>query len=608
MEINIIPHDEWTQHQCPGTVAIDFETFYTSSYSVRQLGHWAYCRDDRFKAYLVAVTDGERTSVCHPEIFPWRSISSRVWVSHNRDFDKAVFERLQSIGKIPEKGIAPQEWQCSAALCAYMQLPRDLAGAVKAVFNHQLDKTPRRRAKGKIPAEDSELDAPMKKYAAQDAHWCLKLWEELATHWSQDERHLYELTAKMGSRGLAINWEYVASNLEKLNSLVSSLRDSLPWQPAMSLKQFGEACEHIGVTPPKSTSSNDPEFYVWLKKHSDSDAALWVQNMQRIRSANRTARVLESMQARRMPNSRMAYDLKYFGASTGRWSGGGGLNLQNLNRKITEGVDLRKAIIPSPDHVLGVFDYSQIENRVLLYLAGDDDTLAQFRDNTDADAYEIHARLTMGYDRSQSLKDYCEETGANTRQLAKARVLGLGFGCGSHKFVDVARVMAGLELSQVDSQRIVDDFRKSNPSIVQLWTRLHAACSARAGEDYILPLPSTQYSPDTKRYLIYRDVLLQDKEMTATVSGKRMYVYGGLLTENWTQATARDVLASAWRRCADAGYVPVLSVHDELVFDLKESTAEKDLKTITSIMEEPLPWAPHLPLKVDGKLMNHYTK
>ena len=102
--------------------------------------------------------------------------------------------------------------------------------------------------------------------------------------------------------------------------------------------------------------------------------------------------------------------------------------------------------------------------------------------------------------------------------------------------------------------------------------------------------------------------MLQDKEMTATVSGKRMYVYGGLLTENWTQATARDVLASAWKRCADAGYVPVLSVHDELVFDLKESTAEKDLKTITSIMEEPLPWAPHLPLKVDGKLMNHYTK
>ncbi|NJN64587.1 MAG: ExbD/TolR family protein [Acidobacteria bacterium] len=55
-------------------------------------------------------------------------------------------------------------------------------------------------------------------------------------------------------------------------------------------------------------------------------------------------RVLEAMEARRMPGGRMAYELRYFGASTGRWSGGGGLNLQNLNRKTAEGVDLRRAI------------------------------------------------------------------------------------------------------------------------------------------------------------------------------------------------------------------------------------------------------------------------
>ena len=51
------------------------------------------------------------------------------------------------------------------------------------------------------------------------------------------------------------------------------------------------------------------------------------------------------MQARRMPDGRMAYELKYCGASPGRWSGNGGLNLQNLNRKSAESVDLRKAII-----------------------------------------------------------------------------------------------------------------------------------------------------------------------------------------------------------------------------------------------------------------------
>ena len=43
-----------------------------------------------------------------------------------------------------------------------------------------------------------------------------------------------------------------------------------------------------------------------------------------------------------MPSGRMAYELKYFGATTGRWSGGGGLNMQNYNRKPAEGVDLRR--------------------------------------------------------------------------------------------------------------------------------------------------------------------------------------------------------------------------------------------------------------------------
>ena len=82
----------------------------------------------------------------------------------------------------------------------------------------------------------------------------------------------------------------------------------------------------------------------------------------------------------------------------------------------------------------------------------------------------------------------------------------------------------------------------------------------------------------------------------------------GLLAENWTQATARDVLASAWLRCADAGFVPVLSVHDELVFELPEATAAQDLARIIALMETPVPWAPHLPLSVEGQSDQHLHK
>jgi DNA polymerase I-like protein with 3'-5' exonuclease and polymerase domains len=49
-------------------------------------------------------------------------------------------------------------------------------------------------------------------------------------------------------------------------------------------------------------------------------------------------------------------------------------------------------------------------------------------------------------------------------------------------------------------------------------------------------------------------------------------------------------------------------VHDELVFEVPESTAHEDLKRIVAIMEKPLAWAQGLPLKADGKLMSRYGK
>jgi DNA polymerase I-like protein with 3'-5' exonuclease and polymerase domains len=477
-EPNILTPEAWATAECGGVVGVDFETFYTAAYSVAELGLWAYTHDSRFEAYLVAVTDGTRTCVCPPPQFPWATIAGRTWVSHHRDFDRVVFERLQALGAVPA-GIAPAAWMCSAALCAYLQHPRDLAGAVKAVFGQTLDKGPRDRAKGRHPTEDCLLAGEISRYAARDALACLALWNHLERHWPPYERRLFDLTSEMGRRGLAVDWDYVRVKRLELEAVVDAIAEALPWKPAGSVKQFEAACERIGVPAPPSTSNTDAGFAQWLKKHLDSDAATWVRHLQRMRSANRTAKVLESMEARRMASGRMAYELKYFGASTGRWSGGGRLNLQNLNRKTAEGVDLRRAIVAPPGHVLAAVDFSQIESRVLLFLAGDTGALELFRDHPEADAYEIHARLTMDYDEPEPLKVWCDRTGSNIRQLAKARVLGLGFGCGWRKFIEVARVMAGLELTEDQSKSVVEKFRDSNPRIVRLWDRLEDACAAQ---------------------------------------------------------------------------------------------------------------------------------
>ena len=606
-------------------LGVDFETFYTSAYSVRRLGNWAYCHDERFDAWAVSVSDGKRTCVCRPDEFPWTTVSGCELVAHNADFDEAVFLRLREQGVIAA-AVSPARWHCSAALCAFLQLPRDLAGAARAVFGVQIDKGARERAKGKHRGPDlfgySEEEAT---YVATDAEMALALWRELSRYWPAHERRLCELTRAMGRTGLSVDWEYAEGNLAELTETVEALSNALPWSPALSIPKFKEACEAVGTPPPKSTSASDPWFQDWAQEQQRSEAVTWARHMQRIRSANRTAKVLESMRARRMKGvsglafagatagrspdgDRMAYELKYFGATTGRWSGGGGLNMQNYNRKPAEGVDLRRCIRAPKGRVLAVVDYAQIESRVLLFLAGDIETLEMFRGNPDADAYEIHARATMGYAEPEPLREYCERTGSGIRQLAKARVLGLGFSCGAQRFVEVAKVMAGLEIGEEESERIVNEFRQSNPKVVSLWRSLNDACASCDGGDYYLPLPCTQVNPELGRYLIYRDVDADEDGIACTVAGDRIRVYGGLLAENWTQATARDVLASAWLRCDAAGYPPVLSVHDELVFEVPEASAEEDLRRIVGIMEEPMSWAPGLPLRADGKLRTEYGK
>ena len=494
---------------------------------------------------------------------------------------------------------------------------------------------------------------------------CLALWLEVGHRWPEHERRLFELTCDMGRRGLCVDWGTVAEKRQELNGRVETLMSGLPWKPALSAKKFAAACREKGVEPPRSLAAGDEGFGEWAEEHAGTEPGRWAADMALIRRCGRLAGVLEAMEARRKPDGRMTYELKYFGASPGRWSGGGGLNVQNFNRKETEGLDVRRCVMAAPGHVLAVADYSQIEARVLLFLAGDEAALKLLAEHPEWDMYELHARATMGWrplrgageadelfaacggrrdtaqksksalpapaslpsgglspgqestaaevEKEESLKDFCERTGSGLRQLAKARVLGLGFRCGAETFIRVARVMAGLKIGYEEARKIVNDYRAQNPKIVHLWNALEAAaemCAGKVPYEYVLPFPCTQHDPRCGRHLFYRDVRWhpRGRGLQAVVGGERVPLHGGIIAENWTQGAARDVLASAWLRCAAAGFRPVLSVHDELVFEVKEETAHEDLRKIVLIMERPLAWAAGLPLKADGKLMSRYGK
>ena len=81
--------------------------------------------------------------------------------------------------------------------------------------------------------------------------------------------------------------------------------------------------------------------------------------------------------------------------------------------------------------------------------------------------------------------------------------------------------------------------------------------------------------------------------------------WGGKLTENLTQAIARDCLAETLIRLRDIGLTAVFHVHDEVIVEVDRP---EQLDDVLEIMARPLSWAPGLPLKGAGFVCDYYQK
>jgi DNA polymerase len=292
---------------------------------------------------------------------------------------------------------------------------------------------------------------------------------------------------------------------------------------------------------------------------------------------------------------------------------------------------VRPCIVAPSGRVLGVVDYAQIEARVLLWVAGDDDGLRAFREGEDV--YSRMAEKLYGVERGSIAK------GDPRRMLGKVAVLGLGYGMGAPAFQAFAAAQ-GVDWSAVPflPVQVVESWRDSVPLVAGqnqdewfesrtggLWQRLNGAAkevvqrgpgTARSvgcltlhmqASDLIMVLPSG-------RFLRYREARLEkakDKSYASvhfTVRKRRVVGYGGLWTENAVQAIARDLIAAALPRVEDAELPVVLHVHDEVVAELEASAASTDMKRMVALCEELPPWAAGLPLKAEGFLTDRYRK
>ncbi|QHI70485.1 DNA polymerase [Tichowtungia aerotolerans] len=626
--------------------AIDFETFYDRGYSLKKMDAWSYVHHPKFDAYLMSIYGDDFQWVGHPKDFQcWEKLEGALLLAHNAAFDSLVFKRLQEQKIIPP--IQPGGWRCTASMAVYLQAPRNLKGACKELLGIEVDKTQRSKACGQTTG-DLFKDNAMTDYALEDARLCFLLWEKHHHLWPRDEQVLATLTFEWGQQGIHVDFQTLEKCIQTLEKQRFDAVQLLPWvddfneDTPLSHRQLALECRKAGIPAPASLAMDSPLCEQWEEKYGDEYP--WVNAMRIFRRTNMLLsrfytvrnRVVPVSQASSLPCSesapsssskqrktaagRFPYGMKYFGAVPGRWSGDAGFNVQNMPRGELFGADLRKCFIPSDlsycESAFGgdkrsdptgerqrcvfvISDLSQIEPRILAWLIDDHEFLSLVQDGVDV--YEAHARATMGYSDAEPLKEKDPEM----RSLAKARVLGLGYGCGPKKFMTVAKNLGGIELSFAEAKQTVADFRAKNPKISRLWNRLDRDFKRSAGGDYSIELPSG-------RCLNYFDVHKTPRGYFAarTVRGGReRSVYGGLLCENLVQATARDLFAEHLLEIHRSGIGRIVfHVHDEVIVEVPKEQAEGAKKQILKIMQTTPEWLSGCPVDAEAGIFNRYTK
>ena len=585
--------------------AIDFETYYDKDCSITKLGTYGYMHHPSFHAYLVAVvevvTDACSTGlryVGNPADCPWDKLKGCLLVAHNASFDQAVTERLKELGTIPPDFFV--DWGCTADLAAFLNAPRNLKGAAEVLLGEKANKTVREEMCG-VTWKQAQAKGWRERclmYVASDADLCARIWAKHSHRWPEKERRMSALNRRMAKSGICVDHEALDKARFCIGSQLVENTALIPWAseaPIASRKAFNNQCALESITPPASLDKSNPITQSWFLQHGEAHP--WVTAVTRHRSLNAMMEKLNTLRERIRPDGMAEVNnLRYCGAATGRFSGDSGFNMQNLHKGEHNGVDMRSLFIPSKGHKFVISDLAQIEARLLLYLAGDKTQLDMLRDGTSI--YEVHARRTMGYQGAEPLKQADPEL----YKLAKARVLGLGYGCGAERFRELAASLAGVSLSADEAEYQVNSFRNSNPMICNLWHAAEQRFKMHLGRDYNMTLPSG-------RDLIYRHIHTYFGDWACVVQGKTVKEYGGKLVENLVQATARDLFVEMLL-AVDAlpGVTIRLHVHDEIVAEVAEEQADTMAAEINRIMSTAPDWLPGCPLAAETIITDHYTK
>lgn len=620
-------------------VTIDFETYYDKEYSLSKMTTEAYVRDPRFEVIGVGVKVNN-----HPT--DWYSGSNvgqflksldyrdKAILCHNTAFDGAILSW--------HFGIKPKLWLDTLSMARpFHQMT--VGGSLKALATYyglppKGDEVINALGKRRLDFTDADLDR-YGDYCVNDVDITYMLFKKLSKGFPVSELMAIDQTLRMYTEPvIELDKPLLEKHLEEVRAKKRSLLDDMGLKGVseetvlktlMSNQIFAKYLENLGIDPPKKVSARtgketwafgktDKEF-TDLLEHPDERVQVAVAARLGVKSTieeTRTNNLIGVADRGALPIM-----LNYYGAHTGRFSGGDKLNLQNLPAR--GNTTIRRALCAPKGQVLVACDSSQIEARMVAWVAEQHDLVAAFAEGRDVYsefATEVYGRKVTKADKTE-------------RFVGKTCILGLGYGMGAEKFrrtLEIGQGGISVKIDLNEADRIVRLYRQKNFKIVELWQKCGNALGmiltgqagqvARGvtcdGEGFRLPnglyirYPGLrvhnngyEYISDARSYRnAVRERVLSGTAQTGVNWTK---IYGGKATENIIQALAAIVIREQMAAIGQEYHV-AFQVHDEIIITAPENQKDIAESRLIEIMSTPPVWAADLPVACEAGTAVNY--
>ena len=595
-------------------VTLDFETYYAQDFSLSKITTEEYIRDRRFEVIGLGLKHGPNpTEWAQGEVQVRELIASVDWgssavLAHNMMFDGAILS-----------------WRYNAKpkfLLDTLCMARAAHGVEHSVSLKALTERYGLGAKGTevLQAKGKRIDdftpEEIKAYAGyciNDVELTYALFNKMSVGFPKKELALIDATLRMFTEPtLDLDMGLLEMHLEDVRDRKYKLMvdaDVNDKKDLMSNHKFADVLMSFGVEPPEKISpttgketfafAKSDEGFKALQEHEDVRVQALVAARLGAKSTleeTRTQRFIDISKRGMLP-----VPVRYYAAHTGRWGGDDKINLQNLPSRGANGKKLKKSIVAPDGYTIIDADSSQIEARVLAWLAGQDDLTNAFA--VGDDVYKHMASSIYGKP--------AEEVDSGERFVGKTTILGAGYGMGAVKF-QLQLAGMGRDITLTEAKRIIKVYRDKNESITDLWSEagmmlvnMHRDDTHYFGKVGVLDILAKENAIVLPSGLLmrYEDLQMETGEMGAEFSYRtrrgRTRIYGGKVVENVCQAIARCIIGEQLLQISKR-YKVVLTVHDSLACCVLDEEVPEAQAYVEECMRWTPDWADGLPINCES--------